>query len=51
MQDSKKLFMPNAAMGKVRPFCRSGLEANILRPYCGLLPTRFGHHGCNHYHF
>ena len=25
------------AMGKVLPFCRSGLEANILRPYCGLL--------------
>ena len=28
-------------MGKVRPFCRSGLEANILRPYCGLLCKHF----------
>ena len=25
-------------MGKVRPFCRSGLVASILRPYCGLKP-------------
>ena len=24
-------------MGKVRPFCLSGLEVNILRPYCGLV--------------
>ena len=25
------------AMGKVRPFARSGLKANLLQPYCGLL--------------
>ena len=30
-----------SAMGKVRPFCRSGPEANILRPYCGLLSVNF----------
>ena len=40
-----------AVMGKVRPFCGCGLEANPLRPYCGLLLTRFGYHGCNHSHF
>ena len=34
-----------AAMGKVRPICRSGLEANILRPYCGLLTEKYCHHG------
>ena len=28
-----------SATGKVRPFSRSGLEAKILRPYCGLLLT------------
>ena len=35
----------STAMGKVRLFCRSGLESNILRPYCGLLSTKFGYHG------
>ena len=25
-------YRRSAAMGKVRPFCRSGLKANILRP-------------------
>ena len=30
-------------MGKVRPFCRSGLEAIILRPYCGLLSEKKFH--------
>ena len=28
-------------MGKVRPFCRNSLEANILRPYCGLPSVNF----------
>ena len=28
-------------MGKVRPFCRSGLVARILGPYCGLEPKKF----------
>ena len=29
------------AMGKVRPFCHSSHEANILRPYYGLLSENF----------
>ena len=35
----------STAMGKVRPFCRSGLESNILWPYCGLLSTKIGYYG------
>ena len=30
-------------MGKVRPFCRSGYEVNILRPSRGLLPEKICH--------
>ena len=39
-------------MGKVRPFCRSGLVASILRPYCGLQCNKFCNQGlqylCQH---
>ena len=38
------LLLCMAAMGKVRPFCRSGLEANILQPSWGLLSEKFCHH-------
>ena len=34
----------NQPMGKVRPYCGSGLEANILQPDCGLLVTK----NCNY---
>ena len=35
---------PRSAMGKVQPFCRSGLEDNSLQPCCGLLSENFIHH-------
>ena len=43
------IYYSIAAMGKVRPFCPSGLEANILRPSCGLLSEKFCHHHCLEY--
>ena len=41
-RDDIYITLISAAMGKVRPFCRSGLKTNTLRPYCGLLSENFG---------